>query len=212
MQKTVSIKRSLSLTKPKREPLPRIWFMARGYTKADPAHVKGKVVWLHPKTNDVINQYGQKIPLRLLPYEKFRQKTTRYLALSKEYGSMYLARLKYLTFKGDIPKGYVIDHIDGNTLNNDIHNLRAVPDAINHRDGGFLRKLRNKHIRPEDFRGMLLDYFERMAEFKATHTERQYKSLTRDDLKRLLVGPQFTIINISTDDLMLADMSHHMEI
>jgi len=211
MQKTASRKGFLSWTKPKREPLPRTWFMARGYTKADPAHVNGKVVWLHPQTNDVLDQYGQKIPLRLLPYEKFRQKKTRYLALSKEYGSMYLARLKYLTFKGDIPKGYTIDHIDGDTFNNDIRNLRSIPDAINQRDGGFLRKLRNNGIRPKDYAGVLLDYFERMAEFKSTHSESQYYHLTRDDLMRLLVGPQFTIIDISTDDLMLDDMSHHME-
>lgn len=115
---------------------------------------------------------------------------------------MYFARLKYLTFKGDIPKGYVIDHIDGNTLNNDIHNLRAVPDAINYRDGGFLRKLRHKGIRPEDFPGVLLEYFERMAEFKSTHTEWQYHRLTREDLMRLLVGPKFTIVSPdAVDDL-----------
>ena len=115
---------------------------------------------------------------------------------------MYLARLKYLTFKGDIPKGCTIDHIDGNTLNNSIRNLRAVPNAINYRDGGFLRKLRHKGIRPEDFSGVLLDYFERMAEYKATHTRRQYYCLTRDDLMRLLVGPQFTIVSPdAVDDL-----------
>jgi len=118
------------------------------------------------------------------------------------YGNMLFARLKYLTFKGEIPKGYTIDHIDGNTLNNSIRNLRAVPDAINHRDGGFLRKLRNKGIRPEDFSGVLLDYFDRMAVFKKTHSEWQYGRLTRDDLMRLLVGPKFTIVSPdAVDDL-----------
>ena len=125
---------------------------------------------------------------------------------------MYFARLKYLTFKGDIPEGFVIDHIDGNSFNNNIRNLRAVPSNINARDGGFLRKLRNKGIRPEDYRGVLLEYYERMAEFKSTHTEWQYHRLTRDELMRILVGPQFTIINISTDDLMLEEMSRHCEI
>ena len=200
------------MTKPKREPLSRLWFLSRGYTKADPAHVKGKVVWLHPETNDVLNQYGQKIPMRLVPYEKYKKNTTLYYVLSYQYGSVYLARLKYLTFKGEIKPGETIDHIDGNSLNNNIRNLRAVPDAINQRDGGFLRKLRNNGIRPEDFPGVLLDYYERMAEFKETHTYYAYRNLTRDDLMKLLVGPQFTIINISTDDLMLADMSHHCEI
>ena len=179
---------------PKREPKPEEWFMARDYNKADPKHTNGYAVWLHPKTNDVLNQYGQKVPLRLLPYEKFKQKTTRYWVLSGQYGSMYLARLKYLTFKGEIPKGFTIDHIDGNSLNNDIRNLRAVPRAINDRDGGFLRKLRNKGIRPEYYPGVLLDYYERMAVFKETHSTYAYKCLTRDELMQLLVGPKFTIV------------------
>jgi len=171
-----------------------------GYTKADPKYTNGCTIWLHPKTNDVLNQYGQKIPLRLLPYEKFKQKTTRYLALSGGYGSMYLARLKYLTFKGEIPKGYTIDHIDGNTLDNNIRNLRAVPRAINYRDGGFMRKLRNKGIRPELFSGVLLEYYERMAIFKKEHSTYAYRNLTRDDLMRLLVGPKFTIVRPSIVD------------
>ena len=139
--------------------------------------------------------------MSLVPYEKFHPTTAQYLKLPKQCGNMYLARLKYLTFKGeyltfkgDIPKGYTIDHIDGNTLNNDIRNLRAVPRAINDRDGGFMRKLRNKGIRPELFSGVLLEYYERMAIFKETHTRWEYESLTRDDLMRLLVGPQFTIV------------------
>ncbi len=187
---------------PKREPLPRTWFLYRGYSKPDPKHVKGKVVWLHPVTNDVLNQYGQKIPLRLFPYEKFKQKTTRYLALPKEYGNMYLARLKYLTFKGEIEPGDEIDHIDGNPLNNDIRNLRAVPHAINARDGGFLRKLRHNGIRPELFSGALPGYFERMAVFRETHSYYAYRRLTREDLMRLLIGPQFTIVRpAAIDDL-----------
>lgn len=202
MQKTVSTKRSLSLTKPKREPLSRIWFLSRGYTKADPAHVNGQVVWLHPETEDVLNQYGRKVPMSLVPYEKFLHTTAKYLKLPRPYGNIYLARLKYLTFKGEIPAGYTIDHIDGNPLNNDIHNLRAVPDAINFRDGGFLRKLRNKGIRPKDYAGVLLDYFERMAEFKKTHSHYAYSHLTREDLMRLLVGPKFTIVSPdAVDDL-----------
>ena len=165
-----------------------------GYSKADPKYTNGYTLWLHPVTNDVLNQYGQKITLRALPYEKYKQKTTRYLALSGQYGNMYLARLKYLTFKGEIPEGFTIDHIDGNPLNNNIRNLRAVTPVINARDGGFMRKLRNKGIRPELFSGALLGYYERMAVFKETHTQYEYDRLTRDDLMRLLVGPQFTIV------------------
>ena len=171
-----------------------------GYTKADPKYTNGCTLWLHPETNDVLNQYGQKIKLRLMPKEKFKKNTTRYLKLTGGFGDLYLARLKYITFKGDIPKGYVIDHIDGNSLNNNILNLRAVTPAINYRDGGFMRKLRNKGIRPDLFSGALLGYYERMAVFKETHTQYAYDHLTRDDLMRLLVGPQFTIVRPSIVD------------
>lgn len=202
MQKTASRKGSFSWTKPKREPLSRLWFLSRDYTKADPQYTNGYPIWLHPVTNDVLNQYGEKMALIITPKEKFKKNTTRYLKLPRGIGSMYLARLKYLTFKGEIKKGNTIDHIDGDTLNNDIRNLRSIPDAINQRDGGFLRKLRNKGIRPEDFSGVLLDYYDRMVKFRATHSRYAYEHLTREDLMRLLVGPQFTIVSPdAVDDL-----------
>ena len=171
-----------------------------GYKKADPKYTNGYTLWLHPVTNDVLNQYGQKIKLSLVPYKKFHPTSAQYLKLPKQCGNMLLARLKYLTFKGEIKPGETIDHIDGNTLNNNIRNLRAVTDAINRRDGGFLRKLRHKGIRPELFSGALLGYYERMAVFKETHTQYEYERLTRDDLMRLLVGPQFTIVRPSIVD------------
>ena len=166
-----------------------------GYSKADPKYTNGCTIWLHPETNDVLNQWGQKVTLQLVPFEKYGSKNhPRYLKLPKHCGNLLLARLKYLTFKGEIPEGFTIDHIDGNSLNNNIRNLRAVPPAINARDGGFMRKLRNKGIRPELFSGALLGYYERMAVFKETHTRYAYEQLTRDDLMRLLVGPKFTIV------------------
>ena len=174
--------------------------MSRGYDKADPKYTNGRTVWLHPETNDVLNEYGQKLALPLVPYEKYLKTSAVYLKLTGTYGNMYLARLKYLTFKGEIPKGFTIDHIDGNSLNNNIRNLRAVPRAINDRDGGFMRKLRNKGIRPEYYPGVLLDYYERMAVFKETHTRWEYERLTRDDLMQLLVGPKFTIVRPSVVD------------
>jgi len=175
--------------KPIREPLSRIWFISRGYKQADPRHTNGHILWLHPKTNDVLNQYGQKIKLNVLPREKHRKSNVRYLALNREHGSMYLARLKYLTFIGPIPKGFVIDHIDGNTFNNDIRNLRAVPRAINDRDGGFMRKLRNNGIIVAIFpTDIILEGYERMAEWKETHTERQYRCLCEEKLKQVFLG------------------------
>nr|UWI39009.1 MAG: zinc-binding loop region of homing endonuclease [Bacteriophage sp.] len=40
-------------------------------------------------------------------------------------------RLVYITYKGNIPKNMVIDHIDGNTSNNNINNLRCVTQSKN---------------------------------------------------------------------------------
>ena len=194
--------------KPKREPIPRTWFLSHGYTKADTRYTNGRAIWLHPKTNDVYSAYG-KIKLDLLPKERHLKTSARYLRVPKYFGSILLARLKYLTFKGLIPEGYTIDHIDGNPLNNDIHNLRAVPRAINDRDGGFLRKLRNNGIIVAMYLGIILEGYERMAEWKASHTEYNYSRLTRDELLRIFIGPKFQIVDGAA--LMDLEISRHQE-
>ena len=181
--------------KPKREPIPRTWFLSHGYTKADTRYTNGYAIWLHPKTNDVYSAYG-KIKLRLIPYEKYKKATTRYLCLDRTHGNMYLARLKYLTFKGEIPAGYAIDHIDGNPLNNDIRNIRAVPRAINDRDGGFMRKLRNHGINVAMYHPtFIIEGYERMAEWKNSHNTYRYNQLDKNDLLRIFVGPTFSVID-----------------
>lgn len=43
-------------------------------------------------------------------------------------------RIIYEMFFGEIPCGMVIDHIDGNSLNNSPYNLRAVRQSINNRN------------------------------------------------------------------------------
>ena len=191
-----------------REPIPRTWFLSHGYTKADTRYTNGYAIWLHPKTNDVFSAYG-KIKTVLAPKEKHVKTIARYLKLNRQCGNMLLARLKYLTFKGEIPEGYTIDHIDGNPLNNDIHNLRAVPRAINDRDGGFLRKLRNHGIMVAMYSGIILEGFERMAEWKASHTPWQYDRLTRDELLRIFIGPKFQIVDGAA--LMDLEISRHQE-
>ena len=194
---------------PKREPIPRTWFLSHGYTKADTRYTNGRSIWLHPRTNDVYSAYG-KIKLSLVPHEKFMKTISIYLRIDLGNGHILLARLKYLTFKGNIPAGYTIDHIDGNPLNNDIRNIRAVPDSINRRDGGFLRKLRNHGINVAMYPGIILEGFERMAEWKASHTPWQYECLTRDELLRIFIGPAFTIAD--PNDLMDLDISRHCEL
>ncbi len=212
-QKNAPKKGTISLTTPKHEPLPRTWFLFRDYKKADPAYTKGRVVWLHPETNDVLNCYGQKLTLQAVPLERHHKTRAKYLKLRPQDGDMYLARLKYLTFIGPIPEGCTIDHIDGNTLNNAIWNLRAVPRAINDRDGGFLKKLRNQGINVAMYHtDIILMGYERIAKWKALHTEWQYRCLDRTNLLQIFLGSGFRVDPRSTDDIMRDEMSRHQEI
>ena len=89
--------------------------------------------------------------------------------------------------KKEIPAGMTIDHIDGCTTNNFVPNLRCISNAINNRDGGFLRKLRNKGLNPSTIQiPYLLRYFDRMAILKAHVSGYRYNHLTRGDLYILL--------------------------
>ena len=117
------------------------------------------------------------------PYLEFKNAWGRHIYI-------LASRAVYIAWRGKpIPKGMTIDHIDGISTNNDFRNLRCVSNLINNRDGGFSRKLRNKGIRPETYdRTILLRYFDRMVKFKATHTEWQYRKLSREDLRRILSG------------------------
>lgn len=63
------------------------------------------------------------------------QKNGRNVWKTKIKGKMYnISRIVYTLENGEIPKGYVVDHIDGDETNNKKHNLRAVPQAINGRN------------------------------------------------------------------------------
>lgn len=197
------IKGTFNRKRPK-TPLPRTWFMARGYTKADPAIMNGRTVYIHPETNDALSAYGTKLALQRTGRNKAYLKFTRY------YGDKLLAIVKYRTFVGQIPAGMTIDHINGNTLNNDIRNLRAVPPSINSRDGGFMRKLRNNGFIVAMFPGIILAGYERMAEWKAEHTEWQYRHLKGKELLQVFVGPHFRIEDIDT--IMSREINQHCEI
>ncbi len=175
--------------------------------------MNGRITYVHPRTNTVLNQYGLQLTLELVPQERFMKTTTKYYRFCRERNHRLLAHAKYVTFIGPIPEGCVIDHIDGNPLNNSIDNLRAVLPEINARDGGFMRKLRNKDIRVNMYhKAIILEGFERMAKWKDSHTQSQYQCLTRTELLQIFLGDDFIVDPRSSDEIMLHEMTHHMEI
>ena len=108
------------------------------------------------------------------------------------------------------PQGWHVDHIDGNKFDAAVRNLRIVPAWLNHRDGGFLRKLRHKKIDPTMYaQAVLLEYFERMAAYKAEHSQSSYAKLSRKELLQLLVGPKFTVGEPAK--IMEEDFTRHRE-
>lgn len=89
-----------------------------------------------------------------------------------------------------IPEGMTMDHINGCTTDNRIENLRCIDNATNNRDGGFLRKLRNKGINPVAIdRTHLLRYYARMAKIKEAISRWRYRCLTFDQLRSILYLP-----------------------
>lgn len=49
-------------------------------------------------------------------------------------------RVIWKMHNGEIPEGYIIDHIDGNPLNNLLENLRCIPKGVNQNNRKNLKK------------------------------------------------------------------------
>ena len=110
-------------------------------------------------------------------------------AFGKHKG-IYASHAVWMAAGNTIPEGMTIDHINGCTTDNCIENLRCITNALNSRDGGFLRKLRNKGINPIAIqRSYLLRYFARMAKIKEALTKWKYNRLTFDQLRSILYLP-----------------------
>ena len=100
---------------------------------------------------------------------------------------IYASHAVHIAFVGPIKPGMTIDHINGITTDNRVENLRQINLRTNMRDGGFLRKLRNKGINPATIdRTYLLRYFNRMAALKVEITMYRYKNLTKQQLKSII--------------------------
>lgn len=55
----------------------------------------------------------------------------KHFTVQTSIGKVYLHRVIWETFKGEIPKGYVIDHIDNKPENNDLSNLQCITHRLN---------------------------------------------------------------------------------
>ncbi|MBQ9602496.1 MAG: HNH endonuclease [Paludibacteraceae bacterium] len=120
-----------------------------------------------------------------------KKRTEGYLQFRHAWGKqlqIFASHAVYIAWRNkEIPAGMTIDHINGVTTDNDFRNLRCVTMAVNERDGGFLRKLRNKGINPPEIRrSYLLRYFDRMAHIKANISSHRYDHLDKEDLEILL--------------------------
>ena len=127
----------------------------------------------------------------------YAHSNAEYLQFKTAFGyhkSILVSHAVWMAAGRTIPAGMTIDHIDGCTTNNYIGNLRCVSNEINSRDGGFLRKLRNKGFNTSRIdRSLLLRYYDRMAKLKPTISKRGYERLTRDQLHHILYAPEFTL-------------------
>ena len=113
-----------------------------------------------------------------------------YMQFNNAFGHhkhIYISHAVWMAMGRTIPEGMTIDHINGSKKDNRIQNLRCIDLKTNMRDGGFLRKLRNKDIDPTNVdKSYLLRYYARMAKIKETLTEWQYRHLDRVDLVTVL--------------------------
>ena len=188
-------------SKQSRETLPRTWFLGKGYTPARHSRLK-RLIYINEEA-DILDPYGRPVP----KYKNQSDKMSARYRHGNQYWVIFVGRdstivtrvkvadIMLATFIREKKKGEEADHINGDALDDRLSNLRIVKKETNCRDGGFVRKLEKQHIDPKMYPSdMLLRFFKRMARYKTTHTEQQYRKLTREDLlKKLFKGTGYKV-------------------
>ena len=64
----------------------------------------------------------------------------RYYTVSVYYIRYKLHRLVWIYHNGDVPNGMIVDHVDGNSINNRIENLRLATPSENNRNSKISSK------------------------------------------------------------------------
>lgn len=181
--------------------LSRTWFMAHGYKPAKHPRLK-RLLYINEEA-DILNPFGHKVIKYKLPNRHVHKSKNQYWMIRVDEKWMSVAEIMLATFvfMPDKKYGEEADHINGYSLDDRLSNLRVVDKPTNRRDGGFLRKLRHKQINPTMYASpFLLRFFDRMAEFKATHSRYAYNRLSRMQLLEMIVTPEFKVINPSNID------------
>ena len=91
----------------------------------------GKKFYIHPtfskyaasKEGEILNVKTGRILKKNLTYQGYYQFKVNDKKLTKPK-NYYIHRFEWECVKGDIPEGFVIDHIDSNKTNNKIENLQ----------------------------------------------------------------------------------------
>ena len=110
-------------------------------------------------TNYYVNKNGQIINIKTKRLLKgaFRN---GYIRISFPEGKVSLHRIIWESYYGEIPEGKILDHIDGNRLNNKLENLRLVTqkeNIINAMNNGHKSQIK---IRQYDLKGNLIKEYQ----------------------------------------------------
>jgi hypothetical protein len=73
----------------------------------------------------------------------------------------YVHRLVWQTFKGEIPKGFEIDHIDGDTSNNKLENLQLLAPRDNK-----IKGFKGKDIYWREYRDEFIELYKKLGTYK----------------------------------------------